>query len=112
MSGGGTEEKKETGAGVPMDGGAATVPAAAPSVSAHYASQAKKREGNPFASRIAAHAGCTKKLWRARYLALREVRLLRGLRFCVGGLMLHCCFHSISGSDRVCWFVSFCLGGK
>lgn len=28
---------------------------------------------NPFSARIAAHAGCVKKLWRARYLALREV---------------------------------------
>lgn len=30
-------------------------------------------DGNPFSARIAAHAGCVKKLWRARYLALREV---------------------------------------
>ena len=33
------------------------------------------RDGNVFASRIAAHAECTKKLWRARYLALRDVRM-------------------------------------
>lgn len=31
------------------------------------------REGDPFAARIAAHAACTRKLWRSRYLALREV---------------------------------------
>lgn len=56
------------------EGTASATPAAPSSPAARYAAQAKKREGNPFASRIAAHAGCTKKLWRARYLALREVR--------------------------------------
>ena len=36
----------------------------------------KERDGDVFASRIAAHAECTRRLWRARYLAMRDVRLL------------------------------------
>ncbi|CAN0277075.1 unnamed protein product, partial [Ectocarpus fasciculatus] len=50
---------------------------ASSSPEACYASQANRREGNPFEARIAAHAGCIKKLWRARYLALREERRMR-----------------------------------
>lgn len=38
-------------------------------------------EGNdPFAAHLVAHAGCTRKLWRSRYLALREVRWCWALR--------------------------------
>ena len=33
-----------------------------------------RMDDNPFCARVAAHAGCVRKLWRARYLALREVR--------------------------------------
>lgn len=36
----------------------------------------RERDGDVFASRIAAHAECTKRLWRARYLAMRDVRML------------------------------------
>lgn len=54
------------------------------------AAPVKKRDGNVFASRIAAHAECTRRLWRARYLAMRDVRfyffhflvVLRILRMC------------------------------
>lgn len=82
----------------------ASPPLASPSPSpsspaARYAAQAEKRDGNPFDVRIAAHAGCTKKLWRARYLALREVRaaILAELSLVVSRarVLLYC-----SGSGR------------
>lgn len=44
--------------------------------------QESRWDENPFIARIVAHRGCVKELWRARYLAMREVLLLVPVESC------------------------------
>lgn len=68
-SGGESEETnkreggKESNEEVPTQGGKA-------------AAEAQRAGSDPFVERIVAHAGCTRKLWRSRYRALKEVKYI------------------------------------
>ena len=74
--GGGREDKAPAAAAAAAEVGPAVEGSEAVGVrvgAPDAAAPVKERDGNVFASRIAAHAECTRRLWRARYLAMRDV---------------------------------------